>query len=117
MIYEYYIEGRFNEGYEPTIENTIRKSVLSPECRLNLEIVDTAGISEYCSNLSRNSTIGVHGYLLVFSTVSRSSLEKLKSVNSLLLTTLGDPPQNEIPRVLVGTMCDLTEQRCYSRSC
>ena len=102
--------GHFNDAYDPTIENPVRKTITANDVRFNLEIVDTAGISEYSTRLSRNSTIGVHGYVLVFSIASRSSLEKMRSVNNLLFSTLGDPPQ--VPRILVATMCDLKEQRC-----
>jgi Ras homolog enriched in brain len=61
------------------------------------------------SRLSRNASLGVHGYVLVFSVVSRPSFEMIIHVNDLLLNTLGDAP--EVPRVLVGTMKDLSDQR------
>ena len=53
--------------------------------------------------------MGVHGYAMVFSIVSRQSFERIKEVNDSLLNTLGDAP--DVPRVLVGSMHDLTEQR------
>ena len=74
----------------------------------SVEIVDTAGNDEY-SRLSRNATVGVHGYILVYSTASRASLEKLRNVNKMLFNMLGNPPG--IPRVLVATMLDAAEQR------
>lgn len=60
--------------------------------------------------LSRNATVGVNGYILVYSIASRSSFEKLKSINDILFNALGDP--DDVPRVLIGTMQDLEYQRC-----
>lgn len=57
--------------------------------------------------------MGVHGYALVFSIVSRQSFERIIEVNDSLLHTLGDAP--DVPRVLVGSMWDLHDQRQVSR--
>jgi Ras homolog enriched in brain len=70
-----------------------------------------ASKDEY-SRLSRNASLGVHGYLLVFSIVSRQSFDMIKQVNDSLLNTLGDAP--DVPRVLVGSMKDLHEKRQVS---
>jgi Ras family protein len=61
------------------------------------------------SSISRNASIGVHGYALVFSTTSRSSFENVIKINEALLNALGDAP--DVPRVLVGSMKDLPEER------
>jgi Ras family protein len=100
---ERFVSGRFVENYDPTIENTFRKHLGFRGNPFSVELVDTAGHDEY-SKLSRNATVGVHGYLLVYSTASRSSLEKLRVINKVLMNTLGDPPT--LPRVVVGTMLD-----------
>jgi Ras family protein len=76
--------------------------------KFNVEIVDTAGIDEY-SSLSRNAAVGVHGYILCYSIISRQSLEKLKYINDMLFNMIGNPPS--VPRVLVGTMLDAADQR------
>lgn len=55
----------------------------------------------------------MHGYILVYSIASRASLEKLRNVNKMLFTMIGNPPG--IPRVLVATMLDALEQR-YTHS-
>lgn len=65
------------------------------------------------SRLSRNASVGVHGYALVFSMVSRQSFEIIQTVNDSLLNTLGDAP--DVPRILVGSMCDLAENRQVSQ--
>ena len=76
-----------------------------------MEIVDCAGNDEY-SKLSRNATVGVHGYILVYSLASRSSLENLRNINKVLFNMIGNPPS--VPRVVVGTMLDASEQRVVS---
>lgn len=105
---ERFVSGRFVENYDPTIENTFRKHLGFRGNPFSVELVDTAGNDEY-SKLSRNATVGVHGYLLVYSTASRSSLEKLRTINKVLLATLGDPPS--LPRVVVGTMLDAGDEQ------
>jgi Ras family protein len=69
-------------------------------------------IQDEYSRLSRNASLGVHGYALVFSIVSRQSFEMIQQVNDALLNTLGDAP--DVPRVLVGSMKDLSHQRQVS---
>merc|ERR1719330_126580 len=44
------------------------------------DIIDTAGMDEY-SRLSRNASVGVHGYLLVFSIASKQSFERIGQIN------------------------------------
>jgi Ras homolog enriched in brain len=46
--------------------------------------------------------------------VSRKSFETIKQVNDALLNTLGDAP--DVPRVLVGSMEDLSDQRQVSKA-
>ena len=79
---ERFVSGRFIENYDPTIENTLRKHIGFRSNPYVLEIVDCAGNDEY-SKLSRNATVGVHGYILVYSLASRSSLENLRNINKV----------------------------------
>ena len=51
----------------------------------------------------------MHGYALVFSIISRQSFDRISQINEALLNTLGDAL--DVPRVLVGSMRDLAEQR------
>ena len=99
-----YINNIFVESYDPTIETTYRKRINVRNIQINAEIVDTAGMDEY-SRMSRNATVGVDGYILVYSITSEDSLKKVQFINTTLLHMLGDPPS--VPRVLVGTMNDL----------
>mmetsp|Transcript_5918 Transcript_5918/g.14029 ORF Transcript_5918/g.14029 Transcript_5918/m.14029 type:complete len:195 (+) Transcript_5918:40-624(+) len=108
-----FVNGSFSEAYDPTIEATMSKLVRFRKVHFQCDIVDTAGMDEY-SRLSRNASMGVHGYVLVFSITSRQSLDTLSQVNDVLLNTLGDAPEDQVPRVLVGSMKDLDNMRQVS---
>lgn len=99
-----FAHGTFSEKIEPTIETTFSKTIRFRKVHFATDIVDTAGMDEY-SRLSRNASLGVHGYILVFSIASRQSFVQITKLNQLLLNTLGDAP--DVPRVLVGSMSDL----------
>jgi hypothetical protein len=71
-----FVTGKFLTHYSPTIESTHRKAVQCNNLDILAEIVDTAGMDEY-SRLSRNASVGVDGYVLVYSITSMASLEKV----------------------------------------
>jgi len=106
-----FVSGTFTDGYDPTIENVHHKTIRFRRVHFATEIIDTAGMDEY-SRLSRNASVGVHGYALVFSIASRQSFERIAPINDALLNALGDA--QDVPRVLVGSMQDLTHQRQVS---
>jgi len=106
-----YVTGSFSEKYDPTIESTLHKTIRFRKVHFDTAIIDTAGMDEY-SRLSRNASVGVHGYVLVFSITSRQSFGMISQVNDSLLNTLGDAP--DVPRVLVGSMKDLSANRQVS---
>mmetsp|Transcript_40495 Transcript_40495/g.41320 ORF Transcript_40495/g.41320 Transcript_40495/m.41320 type:complete len:200 (-) Transcript_40495:87-686(-) len=114
-----FVDGSFIERYEPTIESTVRKMIPFQKICFNTEIVDTAGMGEFYRikdefyRLSRNSTIGVDGYILAYSIASKPSFERLRNINNVLFNMLGDPPI--IPRIMVGTMFDLKDQRVVTK--
>lgn len=106
-----FVSGSFSDKYDPTIEATHHTTIRFRKVHFATDIVDTAGMDEY-SRLSRNASMGVHGYAMLFSIVSRQSFERIVEVNDSLLNTLGDAP--DVPRVLVGSMHDLRKQRQVS---
>ena len=102
-----FVEKRFTENYDPTIENTFRTTVQIKKVSFVCDILDTAGQDEY-SSISHQASVGVHGYLLVFSVTSRHSLENIKMIHDKLLNLIG---AEVVPCVLVGSKCDLDHQR------
>mmetsp|Transcript_312 Transcript_312/g.880 ORF Transcript_312/g.880 Transcript_312/m.880 type:complete len:199 (-) Transcript_312:499-1095(-) len=103
-----FMTGTFSDTYVPTIETHYNKTLRFRKVHFSTDIVDTAGMEEY-SRLSRNASLGVHGYALVFSIASKPSFVQISQLNELLINTLGDAP--DLPRVLVGSMSDLSEQQ------
>ena len=98
---------RFVDFYDPTIENTFRIAVTISKIRFVCDILDTAGQDEY-SSISRHASVGVHGYVLVYSSTSRASYEDVKMIHDKLLKSIG---AEDVPIILVATKCDLTRYR------
>lgn len=103
-----FVNGNFSQSYDPTIESTFHKTIRFRRVHFATDIIDTAGIDEY-SRLSRNASVGVHGYVMVYSIASEQSFEKIQQINTTLLNMLGDAP--DVPRILVGSMSDLQGER------
>jgi len=106
-----FVESHSPETYNPTIENTYKKLIKHQGQEYATEIIDTAGQDEY-SILNNKYSIGIHGYILVYSVTSRSSLETIKALNDKILNSLGT---EKIPRVLVGNKSDLVNERVISK--
>jgi Ras family protein len=66
-------------------------------------------MDEY-SRLSRNASF-CDGYALVFSIADRRSFNMVPALNDSLLNTLAT---TDVPRILIGSMADLEEQRQVS---
>ncbi|KAN0022839.1 hypothetical protein ACTFIV_001992 [Dictyostelium citrinum] len=106
-----FVESHCPDSYHPTIENTYQKIIRHQGQEYSVEIIDTAGQDEY-SILQKQYSIGIHGYILVYSVTSVSSLEVIKVLNDKILSSLG---AEKIPRVLVGNKSDLDNERNISR--
>eukprot|EP00005_Dracoamoeba_jomungandri_P005870 CAMPEP_0174260500 /NCGR_PEP_ID=MMETSP0439-20130205/9777_1 /TAXON_ID=0 /ORGANISM="Stereomyxa ramosa, Strain Chinc5" /LENGTH=184 /DNA_ID=CAMNT_0015344755 /DNA_START=69 /DNA_END=623 /DNA_ORIENTATION=+ len=98
-----FTEGHFVEGYTPTIEHTFHKTIKYKGHEYEIEVIDTAGQDEN-DLFSQRGTVGVDGYLLVYSVASKSSLETVKVINDKILDACGT---TQVPRVLVGNKSDL----------
>lgn len=102
-----YAQGSFSDAYTPTIENTFNHRHRIKRTVFRIEIVDSAGMDENAT-LPRNASVGVHGYLLVFSAADRLSFEKIEFINMSLLSVQGMSPG--VVRILVATCVDLERQ-------
>ncbi|EFA80430.1 Ras GTPase [Heterostelium album PN500] len=106
-----YVDKHCPDTYNPTIENTFQKVIKLGSREYSTEIIDTAGQDEY-SILQKQYSVGIHGYILVYSVTSASSLEVVKVLNDKILNALGT---EKIPRVLVGNKSDLEGERQISK--
>jgi len=106
-----YVENHFVEAYNPTIENTFHKTIRFKGIDYDSELIDTAGQDEY-SIFQNHYTVGIHGYILVYSVTSRKSYEMVKILNEKILNALGT---EKVPRVMVGNKTDLILERKVSK--
>ncbi|KAJ3510624.1 hypothetical protein NLJ89_g4570 [Agrocybe chaxingu] len=102
-----FIENHFDESYHPTIESTLHKTLKYHGAEFDCEIIDTAGQDEY-SILGSKHTIGIHGYVLVYSVTSRNSFNMIQIIHDKILNFCGT---EDIPCVIVGTKTDLQSSR------
>lgn len=105
-----FIEGRFVDSYEPTIENTFTKNVKVRGQEYFVKLVDTAGQDEY-SIFPHSYSMDIHGYVLVYSVTSNKSFEVIKLIYEKLLDMTG---KVDVPIVLVGNKVDLHMERVIS---
>ncbi|XP_027527002.1 GTPase RhebL1-like, partial [Neopelma chrysocephalum] len=67
-----FVEGKFVESYEPTVESTYNKVVMVGKDDFQLQLVGTAGQDEHAI-LPHSFIISIHGYVLVCSVTSLRS--------------------------------------------
>ncbi|XP_042311794.1 GTPase RhebL1 [Sceloporus undulatus] len=99
-----FIDGEFLDCYDPTVESTYNKMLMVGKDEFHLQLVDTAGQDEY-TILPHSFTIGIHGYVLVYSVTSLKSFQVVKSLHSKLYESRG---KTRMPVVLVGNKADLS---------
>lgn len=115
------MENHFVESYYPTIENTFSKVIKYKGSEFATEIIDTAGqvsgkaLSANCKDeysiLNSKHSVGIHGYVLVYSVASKSSFEMVKIIRDKILDHTGT---DWVPIVVVGNKSDLHIQRQVS---
>lgn len=97
-----FAEKRFGTSYDPTIETTVRAKVNIRGIHFQCDVLDTAGQDEY-SSFSRQATVGVHGYCMVYSITSMQSFLAIQKIHERITNLVGT---YTVPTILVGTKCD-----------
>jgi len=105
-----FCQNQFSEEYLPTIENSFHKVIKFKGEEFNTEIIDTTGQDEY-SLFPQKYSIGIHGYILVYSVINRASFDTIKLINEKILNAIG---ATKVPRILVGNKTDLDGERQIS---
>lgn len=103
------VQNIFTEKYDPTIEDSYRKSLYEPSnptTPYQLEILDTAGSEQFISMRDLYIRNG-DGFLLVYSQINPSTLKDLQSIYAQILRIKGS--EAKAPVVLVGNKQDLVE--------
>ncbi|KAF2103733.1 putative ras small monomeric GTPase [Rhizodiscina lignyota] len=106
-----FVQNVWIESYDPTIEDSYRKTIEVDGRQVVLEILDTAGTEQFTAMRELYMKTG-QGFLLVFSITSLSSLHELEELRAQIIRIKDD---ERVPIVLVGNKCDLEEDRSVSR--
>jgi len=102
------VTDNFLDEYDPTIEDSYRKSVEVDSKSALLDILDTAGQEEF-SSMQDLWMREVKGFLLVYSITSSHTLEECEVLRDKILRTKDEDVTT--PIVLCGNKCDLNDQR------
>eukprot|EP01084_Bolivina_argentea_P007726 14507_1 len=100
------VTNSFLDEYDPTIEDSYRKSVQIDGSPALLDILDTAGQEEFSSMQDTWIREG-SGFLLVYSITSKHTFEQIDELRDKILRTKDVDDSNDIPIVIAGNKCDL----------
>ncbi|OCK85637.1 ras-domain-containing protein [Lepidopterella palustris CBS 459.81] len=107
-----FVQNVWIESYDPTIEDSYRKTIEVEGRQVVLEILDTAGTEQFTAMRELYMKTG-QGFLLVFSITSMTSLHELAELRDQIIRIKDDM---KVPIVLVGNKSDLEEDRAVSRA-
>ncbi|KAJ3434731.1 ras gtpase-related [Anaeramoeba flamelloides] len=102
-----FLQNQFITSYDPTIEETYRKQIVVDEQTCLLDILDTAGQEEFSAMRDQYLRKG-HGFLFVYSIVTKDSQKTLESYHKQIYKI---KDELKIPIVLVGNKADLEGDR------
>ncbi|KAL9654302.1 hypothetical protein ABK040_010333 [Willaertia magna] len=100
-------EGKFDEEYNPTIEDTYQKLLNINNERILLNILDTAGQEEYAVIRDQYWRAG-DGFLIVFDVTNKQSFLDVQTYYNNIVKT---KEVNDYPIVLCGNKCDLSKRQ------
>ncbi|AGO10651.1 AaceriAFR464Wp [[Ashbya] aceris (nom. inval.)] len=105
-----FVQGEYLDTYDPTIEDSYRKSMEIDDKAFDLEILDTAGVAQFTAMRELYIKSGM-GFLLVYSVTDRQSLAELMELREQILRI---KDSKRVPMVLVGNKADLQNERAIS---
>jgi small GTP-binding protein len=107
-----YTQNRFVEEYDPTIEDSYRKSVSLDGKSLLLDILDTAGQEEYSAMRDAYYRSG-QGFMLVYSINEKRTFDEISSFRDQVLRV---KDAADFPMIFVGNKVDLESDRKVTTS-
>lgn len=105
-----FVQGIYLDTYDPTIEDSYRKTIEIDGKIFDLEILDTAGVAQFTAMRELYIKSGM-GFLLVYSVTDKQSLDELMDLREQVLRI---KDSSKVPMVLVGNKADLTDERVIS---
>jgi len=109
-----FIQGKFVEKYDPTIEDSYRKQVEVDGQACVLDIMDTAGQEEYSALRDQYMKTG-QGFVLAYSITSPATFDMVQKLRVSILRIKEDVSSQDIPIILVGNKCDLEKERAVTQ--
>ena len=107
-----FMQNRFIEEYDPTIEDSYCKQFTIDDETCILDILDTAGQEEYPAMRDSYMRTG-KGFICVYSITSHISFDEITPFVEQILRV---KDVDEVPMILVGNKCDLEEKRDVTTS-
>eukprot|EP01087_Luapelamoeba_hula_P008640 TRINITY_DN2179_c0_g1_i1.p1 TRINITY_DN2179_c0_g1~~TRINITY_DN2179_c0_g1_i1.p1 ORF type:complete len:201 (-),score=36.72 TRINITY_DN2179_c0_g1_i1:115-684(-) len=104
-----FVHRRFEDFYDPTVEDSYRKQVDVDDVPCVLDILDTAGQEEFSAMRESYMRTG-EGFLLVYDVTSRDSFDEVSTFRSQILRV----KESDVPCVLVANKIDLEDKRVVS---
>ncbi|KAI8511635.1 Ras- protein Rap-1A, partial [Branchiostoma belcheri] len=106
-----FVQGIFVEKYDPTIEDCYRKQVEVDGQQCMLEILDTAGTEQFTAMRDLYMKNG-QGFVLVYSITAQSTFNDLQDLREQILRV---KDTDDVPMILVGNKCDLEDERVVGK--
>jgi len=106
-----FIQNKFLDTYNPTIEDSFRKQIRVDTQPVLLDILDTAGQDEY-QELREVYMRGGEGFVIVYSITDMKSFKEILSFKEKLSRV---KDSRNIPVVVVGNKIDLEDEREVSQ--
>uniref|UniRef100_A0A6B2LKK1 small monomeric GTPase n=1 Tax=Arcella intermedia TaxID=1963864 RepID=A0A6B2LKK1_9EUKA len=102
-----FIQQYFSDEYDPTVEDSYRKSVTIDGEYCLLDILDTGGSDCYSALRDQYMRTG-QGFILFYAINSRYSFDEVKTFREQILRV---KDTDTVPMVLCSTKCDLAHER------
>ncbi|KAJ3450197.1 ras-like protein [Anaeramoeba flamelloides] len=105
-----YLQGRFVQDYDPTVEESYTKITVIDNKPATLQLFDTAGQSEFRTVENLHLQKG-DAFFLVFSLTSRTSFAAIRKIYDRIKKIR----ETSVPILIIGNKSDLTSERLISR--
>ncbi|XP_048845528.1 GTP-binding protein Di-Ras2-like [Brienomyrus brachyistius] len=103
-----FVKGTFHETYKPTVEDTYRQVISCDRNVCTLQITDTAGSHQFPA-MQRLSISRGHAFILVYSVISRQSMEELQPIYEQICQIKSGDAQG-LPIMIVGNKSDESQR-------
>lgn len=111
-----YLKDEYVDTYDPTIQDTFRKTVSIGGESVDVEFIDTSGQEEYYSSSTEATIKSGDGFLFVYSILIPDSLEKLELVVQNVFLKREMTAANPTAGIVVcGNKCDRDADRKISK--